>query len=92
MTLTSEGNEKYAKGRTVSFPTIFGHRDAGNTDCPGDGVYGKLAQIRTAVATRWRPQGARPDRDAADHRRRRVQADPLPRAADEVVGVARARC
>ena len=50
VTLVSEGNERYAKGRAVSFPTIFGHRDAGNTDCPGDGVYGKLGQIRSAVA------------------------------------------
>lgn len=50
VTLTSEGNEKYPPGRTASFPTIFGHRDAGNTDCPGDGVYGRLGQVRAAVA------------------------------------------
>ena len=70
VTLTSEGNEKYAKGRTVSFPTIFGHRDAGNTDCPGDGVYGKLAQIRTRRRRRRPAEGARSVRDAADDRRR----------------------
>ena len=48
--LTSEGNERFAKGRVVSLPTIFAHRDAGNTDCPGDGVYSQLGQIRAAVA------------------------------------------
>ena len=50
VTLTSEGNERFARGRTVSFPAIFAHRDAGSTDCPGDGVYSRMAQIRTAVA------------------------------------------
>ncbi len=50
VTLTSEGNERFAKGRTVSFPAIFAHRDAGPTDCPGDGVYSELGQIRAAVA------------------------------------------
>jgi hypothetical protein len=48
--ITSEGNERFAKGRVVSLPTIFAHRDAGNTDCPGDGVYSKMGQIRAAVA------------------------------------------
>ena len=51
VTLTSEGNERFAKGKTVSFPAIFAHRDAGSTDCPGDGVYSKMAQIRASVAT-----------------------------------------
>jgi hypothetical protein len=51
VTLTSDGNEKFPKGKAVSFPAIFSHRDAGSTDCPGDGVYAKLAQIRSSVAT-----------------------------------------
>ncbi|MDX6378355.1 MAG: hypothetical protein QOE98_2658, partial [Gaiellaceae bacterium] len=51
VTLTSDGNEKFPKGKAVSFPAIFAHRDAGNTDCPGDGVYARLAQIRSSVAT-----------------------------------------
>ncbi len=50
VTLTSEGNERHAKGKQVSFPTIFAHRDAGSTDCPGDGAYSKMGQIRAAVA------------------------------------------
>ncbi len=50
VTLTSEGNERFAKGKTVTFPAIFAHRDAGSTDCPGDGVYSKIGQIRAAVA------------------------------------------
>lgn len=48
-TLTSEGNDRYAKGRSVQFPAIFAHRDAGPADCPGDALYAKLAAIRAAV-------------------------------------------
>ena len=50
VTLTSEGNDRYAKGRAVQFSAIFPHRDAGPADCPGDGVVAKLGAIRTATA------------------------------------------
>ena len=50
VTLTSEGNDRYVKGRAVQFPAIFPHRDAGPADCPGDGVVAKLAAIRAAAA------------------------------------------
>lgn len=35
-------------GRTIN--AISGHRDVGNTDCPGANLYAKLPAIRTAVA------------------------------------------
>ncbi|MGW2509381.1 N-acetylmuramoyl-L-alanine amidase [Streptomyces scopuliridis] len=36
----------WSKGAQLSFPTIHGHRDGYNTQCPGDQFYGKLATIR----------------------------------------------
>jgi hypothetical protein len=42
----SGGSNKYAKGRPVTLFRISGHRDAGLTDCPGDGLYRQLPQIR----------------------------------------------
>lgn len=36
------------QGRTI--PTIVGHRDLGQTSCPGKNLYPKLAEIRTRVA------------------------------------------
>ena len=49
VTLTSGGggSAKYAKGRKVSLPRIFGHRDTSATECPGNGLYGQLSQVRT---------------------------------------------
>ncbi|MFE2848783.1 N-acetylmuramoyl-L-alanine amidase [Streptomyces scopuliridis] len=36
----------WSKGAQLSFPTIHGHRDGYNTQCPGDQFYGKLATVR----------------------------------------------
>ena len=49
--LTSAGgvNTKYAAGTQVSFNTVSGHRDVGNTTCPGDAAYSQLPAIRTAA-------------------------------------------
>jgi hypothetical protein len=47
--LVSNGSDRYAKGTTVAFDRISGHRDAGRTACPGDTLYGQLGAIR-AVA------------------------------------------
>ena len=49
LTLTSGGggSAKYSKGQKVSLPRIFGHRDTSATECPGAGLYGQLAQVRT---------------------------------------------
>ncbi|MFD4576394.1 N-acetylmuramoyl-L-alanine amidase [Streptomyces sp. NPDC058417] len=35
---------------SLSFPTIFGHRDGFNTECPGDKLYAALPTIRSQAA------------------------------------------
>lgn len=37
----------WAKGAQLSFPTIHGHRDGYNTQCPGDAFYNQLSTIRS---------------------------------------------
>ncbi|RBY77802.1 hypothetical protein DQ238_14155 [Geodermatophilus sp. TF02-6] len=44
------GTAKYAAGTRVTLPTIFGHRDVGNTTCPGNAGYARLGEIRGKVA------------------------------------------
>ena len=43
--LTSQGGgtSKYRAGTKVTFNVISGHRDAGNTECPGTNLYTQLA-------------------------------------------------
>lgn len=48
--LTSQGSNKYKKGRKVSFNAISGHRDGFLTECPGSRLYGKLGTARTSSA------------------------------------------
>jgi uncharacterized protein with LGFP repeats len=43
------GTSKYPAGTPVTLPVIFGHRDTGNTECPGDVGYTYLPSIRTRV-------------------------------------------
>src|SRR4051812_16340318 len=45
----SFAGSRYAKGTTVTFNTVSGHRDADTTTCPGSAGYAKLPAIRTAV-------------------------------------------
>lgn len=51
-TLTSQGGgtSKYPAGRKVSFNVISGHRDAGNTECPGTKLYNQLGHLRSLTA------------------------------------------
>ncbi|NMM16448.1 MAG: hypothetical protein HHJ14_04690, partial [Cellulomonas sp.] len=44
------GESKYPLGTVVEFPTIYGHRDAGFTACPGQNLYDLLPAIRARVA------------------------------------------
>ena len=39
--------EKYQAGTVLNLPRIFGHRDSGNTACPGDTGYSMLGTIRS---------------------------------------------
>jgi uncharacterized protein with LGFP repeats len=46
--LESEGSHytNYPAGSTATLPTIFTHRDVGNTDCPGNAAYALMDEIR----------------------------------------------
>jgi N-acetylmuramoyl-L-alanine amidase len=52
-TLVSQGGgtSKYPAGRAVSFNVISGHRDAGNTECPGNYLYDQLVTIRSLTSS-----------------------------------------
>ncbi|MET0434556.1 MAG: N-acetylmuramoyl-L-alanine amidase [Cellulomonas sp.] len=44
------GATRYPAGTVVTFPTIYGHRDAAQTSCPGQNLYNSLGAIRARVA------------------------------------------
>ncbi len=52
--LTASGasgtTSRYPDGTRVTFPVISGHRDAGNTACPGQRMYDLLPRLRADVA------------------------------------------
>jgi hypothetical protein len=56
--LVSEGGgtSRYRAGTPVTFNVISGHRDAGNTQCPGTNLYAQLPTIR-ALATQYMGAG-----------------------------------
>ena len=45
------GTSKYAAGTYHTFDVVSGHRDAGNTTCPGDATYARMSAIRSAINT-----------------------------------------
>ncbi len=45
----------FSGGSTPTLPTIFAHRDVGNTECPGNAGYAALGQIRDIAARFNRP-------------------------------------
>lgn len=53
-TMTSGGGSytRYPAGTQHTFQVISGHRDAGDTSCPGAVMYAMLPQIRAAVANK----------------------------------------
>ncbi|HEV2770396.1 MAG TPA: peptidoglycan recognition protein [Solirubrobacteraceae bacterium] len=53
----SEGGSasRFARGRTVTLPRISGHRDTGETECPGRMLYDRLGRIRELAARRQGP-------------------------------------
>lgn len=40
----------FPDGAKVTLPTIFTHRDVGNTDCPGNAAYAALGELRNIAA------------------------------------------
>jgi uncharacterized protein with LGFP repeats len=63
--LTSAGGSftKFPRGLAVPLPTIFTHRDVGNTDCPGNAAYAAMPLLRDTAAHFNTPIGPR---DLAD--------------------------
>ncbi len=57
--LTSAGGgfTKFAAGAVETLPTIFTHRDVGNTDCPGNAAYALMPVLRDIAARFNRPAG-----------------------------------
>jgi uncharacterized protein with LGFP repeats len=57
--LTSSGGSftKFPRGATPTLPTIFTHRDVGNTDCPGNAAYAAMDRIRDFAARFNDPPG-----------------------------------
>ncbi len=51
--LTSAGGSftHFARGVTPVLPTIFTHRDVGNTECPGDAAYAQMGLLRDIAAS-----------------------------------------
>ena len=50
-TMLSNGSNRYPKGTRVSLARISGHRDAGQTQCPGDALYRQLGSFRALAAS-----------------------------------------
>lgn len=49
VSVTSGGSNKYPAGTVVTLNRVIGHRDVGQTACPGASLYSKLPSIRTAA-------------------------------------------
>ncbi|NLJ55006.1 MAG: hypothetical protein GX344_12880 [Intrasporangiaceae bacterium] len=56
--MVSAGNGKFPAGTVVTLPNVMGHRDNGQTACPGDALYAQLTQFRKAPPAE--PGPARP--------------------------------
>ncbi|HYF74858.1 MAG TPA: peptidoglycan recognition protein [Nocardioides sp.] len=50
--VTSEGSDKFRRGRRVTLPVIDGHRDTNDTACPGRHLYDRLPTIRRRAQAR----------------------------------------
>ena len=55
-TMVSGGSPKYAEGAVAQLWTISGHRDTGETSCPGDRLYAYLPTLRSGVAATGLPK------------------------------------
>jgi hypothetical protein len=52
ITVTSAGSNKYPKGTEVRLNTLIGHRDVGQTACPGKNLYPRLGDMRTQAGAK----------------------------------------
>jgi len=46
------GTSRYAAGESATFQVVSGHRDAGQTSCPGATTYARMPQIREQVSAK----------------------------------------
>ena len=51
LTSAGGGTSKFSSGTKAAFDVVSGHRDAGNTSCPGGTTYSRLPTLRHDVAT-----------------------------------------
>ncbi|MFA5890148.1 MAG: peptidoglycan recognition protein [Actinomycetota bacterium] len=54
--LVSAGNERYPRGRAVSFNRVSGHRNAKPTACPGTAAYRLLPSVRRSATAIGSPK------------------------------------
>lgn len=59
-TFVSRGSNLHPKGKTVTTPTIAGHRDMSKTSCPGDACYPLLTSRLVPAAVAAVPAAAAP--------------------------------
>ncbi len=52
----SGGNDKYPAGTPVTLAAVSGHRDTGNTSCPGTALYAALGSLAGDVLARGGPK------------------------------------
>ncbi|MGB9376588.1 MAG: N-acetylmuramoyl-L-alanine amidase [Mycobacteriales bacterium] len=60
LTSTGGGTSRYPAGTVVTKPVIMGHRDVGQTDCPGTYAYPQIPGIRNTVNLLMAPVLANP--------------------------------
>ncbi len=65
LTVPSGGSDRYPVGVAVSLRTVSGHRDTGFTVCPGDALYGRLAELAARSAATGGPKLYYPLADGA---------------------------
>jgi N-acetylmuramoyl-L-alanine amidase len=63
-TMTSAGGSlsRYPAGTVVTLPRVIGHRDLGETACPGERLYAQVKSIRKLALRRMRNSAATPAR------------------------------
>jgi len=54
--VVSGGSSRYPAGTSVSIPTIAGHRQVSNTECPGDRLFSALSSLRESVRSTGLPK------------------------------------
>lgn len=59
-TFTSRGSDRHPAGTVVTTATVAGHRDMSRTQCPGDEVFARLADLRLLAAGGTGPSPAAP--------------------------------